>query len=188
MEKYSHDNIVPFKNSELGKKEQVADMFDRIAFRYDFLNRFLSAGIDVYWRKRAIKELAPLRPQLILDIATGTADMAVMMTKYLHPRHIIGIDISEGMLERGRRKIARQKLNNMIELRTGDSEAINLSNETFDAVTVAFGVRNFENLEKGLSEIRRVLKFNGKLVVLEFSKPKKTLVRRLYNIYMSIAA
>lgn len=188
MEKYSHDSIVPFKESGLGKKQQIANMFDRIAFRYDFLNRFLSAGIDVYWRKRAIKELAPLRPQLILDIATGTADMAVMMTKYLHPRHIIGIDISEGMLERGRRKIARQKLNNMIELRTGDSEAINLSNETFDAVTVAFGVRNFENLEKGLSEIRRVLKFNGKLVVLEFSKPKKTLVRRLYNIYMSIAA
>jgi len=188
MEKYSHDSIVPFKESGLGKKQQIANMFDRIAFRYDFLNRFLSAGIDVYWRKRAIKELAPLRPQLILDIATGTADMAVMMTKYLHPRHIIGIDISEGMLERGRRKIARQKLNNMIELRTGDSEAINLSNETFDAVTVAFGVRNFENLEKGLSEIRRVLKFNGKLVVLEFSKPKKTLVRRLYNVYMSIAA
>jgi demethylmenaquinone methyltransferase/2-methoxy-6-polyprenyl-1,4-benzoquinol methylase len=188
MEKYSHDNVVPFKNSELGKKEQVADMFDRIAFRYDFLNRFLSAGIDIYWRKRAIKELTAANPQIILDVATGTADVAIMMTKYLHPKKIIGIDISESMLELGRKKIAKLGLNNVIELETGDSEAINLSDDTFDAVTVAFGVRNFENLEKGLSEIRRVLKPNGKLVVLEFSKPKKLFLRRLYNFYMRMAA
>jgi demethylmenaquinone methyltransferase/2-methoxy-6-polyprenyl-1,4-benzoquinol methylase len=183
MEKYSHDEVVPFKNSELGKKEQVADMFNRIAFRYDFLNRFLSAGIDIYWRKRAIKELTAADPQIILDVATGTADVAIMMTKYLHPKKIIGIDISESMLELGRKKIAKLQLNNVIELETGDSEAINLSDETFDAVTVAFGVRNFENLEKGLSEIRRVLKPNGKLVVLEF-----LFLRRLYNFYMRIAA
>jgi demethylmenaquinone methyltransferase/2-methoxy-6-polyprenyl-1,4-benzoquinol methylase len=188
MEKYSHDTIVPFKNSELGKKEQVADMFNRIAFRYDFLNRFLSAGIDIYWRKRAIKELTSANPQIILDVATGTADVAIMLTKYLHPKKIIGIDISESMLELGRKKIAKLRLNNVIELETGDSEAINLSNDTFDAVTVAFGVRNFENLEKGLSEIRRVLKPNGKLVVLEFSKPKKLFLRRLYNFYMRMAA
>ncbi|HSZ86353.1 MAG TPA: bifunctional demethylmenaquinone methyltransferase/2-methoxy-6-polyprenyl-1,4-benzoquinol methylase UbiE [Puia sp.] len=188
MEKYSHDTIVPFKNSELGKKEQVADMFNRIAFRYDFLNRFLSAGIDIYWRKRAIKELTAANPQIILDVATGTADVAVMMTKYLHPKKIIGIDISESMLELGRKKTAKLGLNNVIELETGDSEAINLSDDTFDAVTVAFGVRNFENLEKGLFEIRRVLKPNGKLVVLEFSKPKKLFLRKLYNFYMRIAA
>ncbi|HEX4373605.1 MAG TPA: bifunctional demethylmenaquinone methyltransferase/2-methoxy-6-polyprenyl-1,4-benzoquinol methylase UbiE [Puia sp.] len=188
MEKYSHDNVVPFKNSELGKKEQVADMFDRIAFRYDFLNRFLSAGIDIYWRKRAIKELIAANPQIILDVATGTADVAIMMTKYLHPKKIIGIDISQSMLELGRKKIAKLRLNNVIELETGDSEAINLSDETFDAVTVAFGMRNFENLEKGLSEIQRVLKSNGRLVVLEFSKPKKLFLRRLYNFYMRMAA
>jgi demethylmenaquinone methyltransferase / 2-methoxy-6-polyprenyl-1,4-benzoquinol methylase len=188
MEKYSHDTIVPFKNSELGKKEQVADMFNRIAFRYDFLNRFLSAGVDIYWRKRAIKELTAADPQIILDVATGTADVAIMMTKYLHPKKIIGIDISQSMLELGRKKIAKLRLNNVIELETGDSEAINLSNDTFDAVTVAFGVRNFENLEKGLSEIRRVLKQNGKIVVLEFSKPKKLFLRRLYNFYMRMAA
>jgi demethylmenaquinone methyltransferase / 2-methoxy-6-polyprenyl-1,4-benzoquinol methylase len=188
MEKYSHDTIVPFKNSELGKKEQVADMFNRIAFRYDFLNRFLSAGVDIYWRKRAIKELTAADPQIILDVATGTADVAIMMTKYLRPKKIIGIDISQSMLELGRKKIAKLRLNNVIELETGDSEAINLSNDTFDAVTVAFGVRNFENLEKGLSEIRRVLKQNGKIVVLEFSKPKKLFLRRLYNFYMRMAA
>jgi demethylmenaquinone methyltransferase / 2-methoxy-6-polyprenyl-1,4-benzoquinol methylase len=188
MEKYSHDNVVPFKNSALGKKEQVADMFNRIAYRYDFLNRFLSAGIDIYWRKRAIKELSSENPQMILDVATGTADVAVMMTKFLHPKKIIGIDISESMLDLGRKKIAKLRLNHVIELETGDSEAINLSSDAFDAVTVAFGVRNFENLEKGLSEIRRVLKPNGKLVVLEFSKPKKLFLRRLYSFYMRMAA
>jgi demethylmenaquinone methyltransferase / 2-methoxy-6-polyprenyl-1,4-benzoquinol methylase len=188
MEKYSHDDVVPFKNSELRKKQQVADMFNRIAFRYDFLNRFLSGGVDVYWRKRAIKELSPSNPQIILDVATGTADVAIMMAKYLHPKKIIGIDISEAMLELGKKKIVRHKLNARIELQTGDSEAINLPSETFDAVTVAFGVRNFENLEKGLFEILRVLKPGGKLVVLEFSKPKKLFLRKLYNFYMRMAA
>jgi demethylmenaquinone methyltransferase/2-methoxy-6-polyprenyl-1,4-benzoquinol methylase len=188
MEKYSHDDVVPFKNSELRKKQQVADMFNRIAFRYDFLNRFLSAGVDVYWRKRAIKELTSANPQIILDVATGTADVAVMMAKHLHPKKIIGIDISEAMLELGRKKIAKHKLNALIELQTGDSEAINLPSETFDAVTVAFGVRNFESLEKGLFEILRVLKSEGKLVILEFSKPRRSFFRRLYNFYMSLAA
>lgn len=188
MEKYSHDDVMPFKNSELRKKQQVADMFNRIAFRYDFLNRFLSAGIDVYWRKRAIKELVSANPQIILDVATGTADVAVMMAKYLHPKKIIGIDISEAMLELGKKKIVRHKLNALIELQTGDSEAINFPGETFDAVTVAFGVRNFESLEKGLLEILRVLKPESKLVVLEFSKPQKFFLRRLYNFYMRMAA
>lgn len=187
MEKYAHDDIVPFKNSEKGKKQQVADMFNQIAFRYDFLNRLLSGGLDIYWRKRAIKELASIDPQIILDVATGTADVAVIMAKYFHPKKVIGIDISESMLHLGRKKIVKLRLNNVIELQSGDSEAINLANETFDAVTVAFGVRNFENLEKGLSEILRVLKSNGKLVVLEFSKPKRLFLCKLYNFYMRVA-
>src|SRR5690349_6407478 len=174
MNQLPHDKIVPFKDSQLTKKQQVAEMFDRIAFRYDFLKRFLSGGIDIYWRKRAIKELRDVKPQLILDVATGTADLAIMAYKYLRPAHITGIDISEGMLELGRRKIAKQMLNNQIELVPGDSETINFSDGAFDAVTVAFGVRNFENLRKGLSEMLRVLKPGGKLVVLEFSKPTQT--------------
>lgn len=188
MEKYSHDEVVPFKNSDLTKKQQIAKMFDGIASRYDFLNRFLSVGIDVFWRKRAIRELSAINPAIILDVATGTADMAVMMTKYLHPEKIIGIDISASMLELGRKKIAKLSLNELIELQSGDSEAINLPEETFDAVTVAFGVRNFENLEKGLAEIFRVLKPQGKLVVLEFSRPKQYLFRKFYEAYLGVAA
>jgi demethylmenaquinone methyltransferase / 2-methoxy-6-polyprenyl-1,4-benzoquinol methylase len=186
--KYSHDDIVPFKDSGVGKKQQVAEMFNQIAFRYDILNRLLSAGTDIYWRKRAIKELTSLEPEIILDVATGTADMAIMMTKYLHPKKIIGIDLSASMLELGRKKIAKLRLNNVIELQTGDGEAINLASETFDAVSIAFGVRNFEGLEKGLSEIRRVLKPNGRLVVLEFSKPNSLFFCRLYNFYLRLAA
>src|SRR5690348_11117492 len=138
MAKYLHDNIVPFDNSNLGKKQQVAAMFDQIAFRYDFLNRFLSGGTDVYWRKRAIAELKELQPRKVLDVATGTADVAIMTWKYLHPEKIIGIDISEGMLKLGQQKIDKLLLNKQIELLKGDSEAINFPNETFDAITVAF--------------------------------------------------
>ena len=182
-----HDTIVPFQNSGLTKKQQVASMFDSIAFRYDFMNRFLSAGIDVYWRKRAIRELATLHPETVLDVATGTADVAIMTYKFLKPKKITGIDISEGMLKLGREKIARLKLNNQIELLQGDSETIKFPDDTFDAVTVAFGVRNYENLRKGLQEMHRVSKPGGKLVVLEFSKPGKTL-QGLYNVYMKIIA
>ncbi len=183
-----HDRVVPFKGSDDTKKQQVATMFDQIAFRYDFLNRFLSGGIDLYWRKRAIKELSALKPQNILDVATGTADVAIMTYKLLRPKRIIGIDISEGMLELGRKKIAKLLLNKQIALQTGDSEAIKYSDNTFDAITVAFGVRNFEHLEKGLSEMMRVLKPGGKLVVLEFSKPKKQWFNGVYNLYMKIIA
>jgi demethylmenaquinone methyltransferase/2-methoxy-6-polyprenyl-1,4-benzoquinol methylase len=188
MSKYSHDTVVPFNDSELSKKQQVAAMFDQIAFRYDFLNRFLSGGIDVYWRKRAIAELKELKPRQVLDVATGTADVAIMTWKYLHPEKITGIDISEGMLALGRQKIDKLLLSKQIELLKGDSEAINFPNETFDAITVAFGVRNFENLEKGLSEMYRVLKPGGKVVILEFSKPRKTGFKNLYNLYMNIIA
>jgi len=159
-------------------------MFDRIAFRYDFLNRFLSAGIDVSWRKKAIRELEELQPQNLLDVATGTGDFAITSYKILNPVKITGIDISEGMLDLGRKKIEKLGLEDKIQLLKGDSEAILFADNSFDAITVAFGVRNFENLEKGLSEIYRVLKPGGKLIVLEFSKPSLPVIKSLYKFYM----
>ena len=184
MANYSHDRIVPFSDSELGKKQQVAEMFDKIAFRYDFLNRFLSAGIDVYWRKRAIRELRGLANADVLDVATGTGDMAILLARHLPQAQITGVDISDGMLEVGRKKLARMKLDSRITLQPGDSEALPFPNDHFDAVTVAFGVRNFENLENGLREMNRVLKPGGKLVVLEFSQPKTPGICQLYKAYM----
>lgn len=184
MSDYAHDTVVPYKDSGLGKKQQVAGMFDDIAFRYDFLNRFLSAGIDIRWRKKAIKQLVKLQPKTILDVATGTADVAIMASGILKPEKITGIDISDGMLQIGRKKIEKLGLQNAIELLNGDCETINFKDASFDAVTVAFGVRNFENLEKGLTEIKRVLKPGGRLVVLEFSKPKTAVVKGMYNLYM----
>ena len=178
---------MPFTGSSLGKKQQVAEMFNRIAGRYDFMNRFLSGGIDSWWRKKAVKELADLHPQHILDVATGTGDVALLMNRYLQPEKITGIDISEKMLELGRRKIEQSGLSAKIFLQTGDSESIPFPDNQFDAVTVAFGVRNFENLEKGLAEMNRVLRPGGKLVVLEFSKPKKGF-RTFYHIYLRMIA
>lgn len=188
MSKYNHDTIVPYKDSGENKKKQVASMFDQIAFRYDFLNRFLSGGIDIYWRKRAIRELVTIQPAHLLDVATGTGDFAIMAEKYLKPKKITGIDISEGMLNIGRQKVKRLGLESIIELQQGDSEAIKFNNDTFDAITVAFGVRNFEDLEKGLFEMFRVLRPGGKLVVLEFSKPRQKLFSGIYNLYMRLVA
>jgi demethylmenaquinone methyltransferase / 2-methoxy-6-polyprenyl-1,4-benzoquinol methylase len=188
MTQFAHDTVVPNKASTSTKKEQVAQMFDDIAFKYDFLNRFLSAGIDVSWRKKALKQLEQLQPKTILDVATGTADVAIMAAGQLKAEKIIGIDISNGMLDIGRKKVVKANLNNTIQLLNGDSETINFTDNSFDAVTVAFGVRNFQNLEKGLNEILRVLKPGGKLVVLEFSKPKTLGVKSLYNLYMKIIA
>lgn len=188
MTQFEHDKVVPLKDSELSKKEQVADMFDNIAYRYDFLNRFLSVGIDVLWRKKAIRQLKDINPKIILDVATGTADVAIMTAQILQPEKIIGIDISDGMLNFGRKKINKLGLATLIELLNGDSETIKFDDNSFDAVTVAFGVRNFQNLEKGLSEIKRVLKPGGRLVVLEFSKPKALPVKQLYNVYMNVVA
>lgn len=188
MAEYTHDKVVPFKDSKLGKKQQIAAMFDRIAFRYDFLNRFLSGGIDIYWRRRAIRELSALQPKYILDVATGTADMAIFMTRHLSPEKVTGIDISKGMLEIGRQKIARHRLEGKVVLQEGDSENIQHSDNSFDAITVAFGVRNFENLEKGLKEMLRVLRPGGRLVILEFSHPKTAGIRQLYNFYCSLVA
>ena len=188
MTQFAHDTIVPSKGSYLSKKDQVADMFNNIAYRYDFLNRFLSAGVDIWWRKKAIRQLKKLKPKNILDVATGTADVAIMATTLLDPEKITGIDISDGMLEIGRAKIKKKGLEKTIELLNGDSETIKFADNSFDAVTVAFGVRNFEHLEKGLAEIKRVLKPGGKLVVLEFSQPKTAGVTQLYNVYMKFVA
>jgi demethylmenaquinone methyltransferase/2-methoxy-6-polyprenyl-1,4-benzoquinol methylase len=186
MPKYQHDTVVPFEESTDSKKKQVAKMFDQIAFRYDFLNRFLSGGIDIYWRKRAVAELKEIKPQNILDVATGTGDLAIMAEKYLKPIKITGIDISEGMLEIGRQKMQKIGKSSIINLQSGDSEAINFPDSSFDAITVAFGVRNFQDLEKGLAEMLRVLKPGGKMVVLEFSKPNQRLFTGLYNLYMKV--
>ena len=186
MTDFAHDSVVPYKDSELSKKQQVAGMFDDIACRYDLLNHFLSGGIDIKWRKKALIQLKELDPKRILDVATGTADVAIMASRLLNPDKIIGIDISNGMLEIGRKKTAKLGLQNKIELLNGDSEAINFDDNSFDAVTVAFGVRNFQHLETGLKEIKRVLKPGGKLLALEFSKPGLPFVRSIYNFYMKI--
>ena len=186
MTDFAHDSVVPYKNADQSKKEQVATMFNDIAGKYDFLNRFLSAGTDIGWRKKALKQLESIDAKKLLDVATGTADVAIMAAKQFKLTKIIGIDISDGMLDVGRQKIVKANLQNTIELLNGDSEAINFPDNTFDAVTVAFGVRNFEDLEKGLSEIKRVLKPTGKLVVLEFSKPILPGVKTMYNLYMKI--
>ena len=185
MTEFAHDKVIPDKDSNLSKKQQVAEMFDSIAFRYDFLNRFLSVGIDVSWRKKAINQLKAIEPKKVLDVATGTADVALMTFKMLHPEQIIGIDISEGMLDLGRQKIEKLGLTKNIELLKGDSENINFEDNSFDAITVAFGVRNFENLETGLKEMHRVLRQGGTLVVLEFSKPKNAAFKVFYNLYMN---
>lgn len=174
--------VVPYKSEHSGKKEQVAKMFDNISGRYDFLNHFLSLGIDIRWRRKAIKELTLLAPKLILDVATGTGDFAIQALD-LHPDKVIGIDISEGMLDVGRTKIIERNLDQKIELRSGDSENIPFEENKFDAVIVAFGVRNFENLEKGLTEIFRVVRPGGKVVILEFSKPARFPFKQLYNFY-----
>ena len=188
MEKFAHDTVVPDIASNLSKKEQVALMFNNIAPQYDFLNRFLSAGIDISWRKKALSMLKSDNPKKMLDIATGTADVAILAAKTLSPEKIIGIDISEGMLELGKQKIATLQLQNVIELQKGDSEAIQFEDNSFDAVTVSFGVRNFQDLEKGMSEIKRVLRNGGKVVVLEFSRPSLPGIQQLYKVYMSLVA
>jgi demethylmenaquinone methyltransferase / 2-methoxy-6-polyprenyl-1,4-benzoquinol methylase len=174
--------VVPYKDENSGKKEQVAKMFDNISHRYDFLNHFLSLGIDKAWRRKAIKLLKGSSPRVILDVATGTGDFAIQALT-LNPDKVFGIDISEGMLEVGRKKLRERNLTGKIELQKGDSENLPFEQNKFDAVTVAFGVRNFENLEKGLQEIFRVLKPGGKLIVLEFSRPRAFPMKQAYSVY-----
>ncbi|MGJ8745582.1 bifunctional demethylmenaquinone methyltransferase/2-methoxy-6-polyprenyl-1,4-benzoquinol methylase UbiE [Polaribacter sp.] len=177
--------IKPYKDSELGKKEQVAKMFDNISENYDGLNRVISLGIDVKWRKKVIKIVGKNNPKQLLDIATGTGDLALMMAA-LNPDRIVGLDISEGMLAIGKQKIAKANLSDKIEMIVGDSEEMPFKDHTFDAITVSFGVRNFANLDKGISEIARVLKPTGVLVILETSNPTKFPFKQGYKLYTNI--
>ncbi len=175
-------SVVPYKDKEEGKKEQVATMFNNISKRYDLLNHVLSLGIDIIWRKKAIKLLQKEQPKFILDIATGTGDFAIEALA-LNPDKIIGVDISEGMLAVGKKKLKKRKLDHLIELQMGDSEKLLFEDNKFDAVIVSFGVRNFENLEKGIADMYRVLKPGGKTVIVEFSKPKKFPMKQGYSFY-----
>lgn len=176
------EKITPYKDSSLGKKEQVAQMFDNISGNYDNLNRVISFGIDIKWRKKVLKIVSDKKPKIILDIATGTGDLAILMTQ-TNAEKIIGLDISAGMLEVGKKKVDEKKLSHVIDLVLGDSEKIPFEDNYFDAITVGFGVRNFENLEKGFAEILRVLKPNGVFVILETSVPDKTPYKQGYKFY-----
>jgi demethylmenaquinone methyltransferase / 2-methoxy-6-polyprenyl-1,4-benzoquinol methylase len=175
-------SVVPYKDAQASKKSQVAQMFNSIAGKYDFLNHFLSAGIDIYWRKQAVKIMGQNKPALLLDIATGTGDFAIEALQ-LNPQKIIGVDISEGMLAVGQEKIKKKNLTGKIELQLGDSENLAFADNTFDGTMAAFGVRNFENLTQGLSEMYRVLKPGGRIVILEFSKPQAFPFKQVYNFY-----
>ena len=172
----------PYKNSDLGKKEQVAKMFDTISTKYDNLNRVISFGVDVKWRKKILKMVSQQNPKNILDVATGTGDLAILLSN-TQAEKIIGLDISAGMLEVGKQKIAHKNLSHKIDMVLGDSEKIPFDDNSFDAITVAFGIRNFENLELGLSEILRVLKPNGLFVILETSVPDKFPYKQGYTFY-----
>lgn len=176
--------VKPYTEQETGKKEQVRTMFNNISGRYDFLNHFLSLGIDKRWRKKSVELLRADNPKVILDVATGTGDFALESLR-LNPDKIVGVDISENMLEVGIKKIADRKLSDKISLKVGDSENLDFEDNTFDAITVGFGVRNFENLLKGMMEMQRVLRENGKLVVLEFSKPTSFPLKQIYNLYFT---
>ncbi len=175
--------VTPYGEEKETKKGQVTRMFDKIAPYYDFLNHFLSLGIDVLWRKKAIKTLLPYQPKQILDIATGTADLAIEAAKKLKPDHITGMDISAQMIKVGDEKIIKKGLQDIINLELGDSENLKYGDASFDAITAAFGVRNFENLEIGLTEMFRVLKPGGRLCILEFSKPTVFPLKQVFNTY-----
>ena len=176
------EKITPYKDSTLGKKQQIAKMFDTISNEYDDLNRVISFGIDIKWRNKVVQIISDYKPSNILDIATGTGDLAINLSK-TKATQITGLDISEGMLDVGRKKISKKSLDNTIDMVLGDSENLPFDANSFDAITVAFGVRNFENLEIGLAEILRVLKPNGIFVVLETSVPVKFPFKQGYNIY-----
>ena len=176
----SRVEVKPYGNSDKSKKEEVAEMFDNISKKYDFLNHFLSLGKDKIWRRKAVNMLREIHPKKILDIATGTGDFAIASLK-LNPTEIFGIDISQGMLEVGRKKMVDRKFDKIITLQHGDSEDLPFEDNYFDGLTVGFGVRNFENLEIGLAEMLRVIRPKGKVIILEFSKPKKFPVKQGYG-------
>jgi demethylmenaquinone methyltransferase/2-methoxy-6-polyprenyl-1,4-benzoquinol methylase len=174
--------VKPYNQANKSKKEEVAEMFDNISARYDFLNHFLSLGIDKIWRRKAIKQLRSIQPKKIIDIATGTGDFAIAALK-LKPEEVVGLDISAGMLAVGEQKMIKRKFNYIIKMQLGDSENIPYETNYFDALTVGFGVRNFENLELGLAEMLRVLKPGGKAIILEFSKPKAFPIKQVFGFY-----
>lgn len=174
--------VNPYSESDLSKKEQVEQMFDNISGKYDLLNRILSMGIDVRWRKKVVKSVKKANPKTVLDIATGTGDLAIQIAKSTQAQ-ITGFDLSAGMLEVGRKKVSKEKLDDRIEMIQGDAENMPFENNSFDVITVAFGVRNFENLKKGLDEIYRVLKPGGKFIILEFSQPESFPMKQLYAFY-----
>jgi len=185
MSKKNHTEVTPYDDAERSKKKQVADMFDRIAGNYDFLNHFLSMGIDRRWRKHAVKALSALKPKSILDVATGTGDLAVDLSTKLKTDKVIGLDIAVKMLEVGKEKVKKKNLDDKIEFIEGDSEDLPFENNQFDATTAAFGVRNFQNPLAGLKEMNRVTRPGGKIVVLEFSKPRGFLFKHLYTFYFN---
>lgn len=175
------EQVTPY--GKTSKKEEVEEMFDNISHKYDFLNRLLSMGIDVQWRKNVVKKAKEVNPHSILDVATGTGDLAIALAQGIPNAKITGFDLSAGMLNEGRKKVQDKHLEKQIEMIQGDAENMPFADNSFNVVTVAFGVRNFENLEKGLSELYRVLKPDGKLIILEFSKPEKAPMKQLYNFY-----
>ena len=182
MTTYKHDSIVPNEGSKVNKKLQVEQMFDNIAPKYDFLNRMMSLGIDIQWRKKVIKRLQAARKGQFLDVATGTADLAIMLAS-LQPKKVIGIDISQQMLNKGDEKIIEANVQDIVSLQKADSENLPFADNTFDAATVSFGARNFENLDKGLGEMYRVLSPGGILIILEFSKVKVFPLKQLFAFY-----
>ncbi len=177
------EQVTPYGITDTAKTEQVRQMFDAIAPAYDFMNRAMTLGIDVWWRKLAVKRLKRIRPAAILDVATGTGDFAIQLNKSLSPQHITGIDLSQGMLDEARRKVKDKGLEEKITFVKGDCMALPMADGTFDAVTVAFGVRNFEHLQQGYKEMARVLKPGGMLCVLELSTPGNPLIRWFYDLY-----
>ncbi len=182
IRKSKMQTVKPYKNKTNDKKEQVAEMFNNISGKYDFLNHFLSLNIDKIWRKKALKELAKYKPENILDIATGTGDLAINALKIMPKAEITGVDISEGMLEVGRKKLKALSIT-QIKLEKGDAENLQFEDKSFDGAMVAFGVRNFENLNAGLKDIFRILKPGKALIVLEFSQPEKFPVKQVYSFY-----
>ena len=174
--------VKPYNQDDKSKKQEVAEMFDNISARYDFLNHFLSLGIDKIWRRKAINQLRSTPVKKLIDIATGTGDFAIAALK-LNPEEVIGLDISAGMLAVGEQKMIKNKVDSIIKMQLGDSENIPYESNYFDALTVGFGVRNFENLELGLAEMLRVLKPGGKAVILEFSKPKRFPIKQIFGFY-----
>ena len=174
--------VKPYNSGDASKKEEVAEMFDNISKRYDFLNHFLSLGIDKLWRRKAVRQLKDLRPKRILDLATGTGDFAIAALK-LNPDEVVGVDISQGMLDMGIQKMKKRGHDKIVKMQLADSEKLPFEDASFDALTVGFGVRNYENLEKGLSDMLRILRPGGKAVILEFSKPKKFQIKQVFGFY-----